>query len=69
MEPKQVLQSSGRTLLSIGVVIAFFTLVCTSVNWVGRSLKSSILYHEQEHAHCYTASKLFSVDIACVPKK
>jgi Co/Zn/Cd efflux system component len=61
-----------RTVLLYALTAALFLVfICTlyfGINAMGRLMKPTVIHHEQEVAHCYTAGKMFFVSIACVPK-
>lgn len=52
----------------IAAVVVFFAAVVGVTHFTGKVLTPTVLHHEQENAHCYTAGKMFFVSIACVPK-
>jgi hypothetical protein len=64
--------SSFGWLGYVVIYIAAFALILGGTtaltHYLGKVLKPTVLHHEQEAAHCYTAGKMFFVSIACVPK-
>ena len=54
----------GSALLWVGMV----GIIWLGAIYAGRNVEVQIQHHEQEHAHCYSAGKMFQVSIACVPK-
>jgi hypothetical protein len=55
-------------LITAALFVVFIGTLYFGVNAMGRLMKPTVLHHEQEAAHCYTAGKMFFVSIACVPK-
>lgn len=58
----------GYIALYIVVVAVVLGGTMAVTHYMGKVLKPTVLHHEQEAAHCYTAGKMFFVSIACVPK-
>ncbi len=48
---------------AVGMIVFYI-----AVNAIGKRVAPTIIHHEREHAHCYTAGKMMFVSIACVPK-
>lgn len=64
MDSKEIL---GIAMMWLGMAI-FVIIVWAGVHEVGKRMQPTIIHHETEHAHCYTAGKMFFVSIACVGK-
>lgn len=61
--------SPGLMYVAITVAVSLFTFALwAGIHQLGKMVEPTVLEHEQEHAHCYTAGKMFFVSIACVPK-
>lgn len=53
------------SLVSVGLLAIVLLL---GINAIGTQMEPAIRHHETEQAHCYTASKMVFVSVACIPK-
>jgi hypothetical protein len=61
----QMKEILGSVAIWAAVVLGIWAVAV----YTGRIVDVQIQHHEQEHAHCYSAGKMFQVSIACVPKR